>query len=132
MRLRVVGIDSVQIFNLGDTKFYPLSVVLQWHPVEHATFRPYLGAGVVYTVMSGVNKSIPNTTATSVDFDNPTGLVTDFGLEISLSSRWSVYGDARYVPLETSSRATFVGTASTTSFRTRPLIVAFGIAYHRR
>jgi outer membrane protein W len=130
MQLRVVGRDTVQILNLGDVQFYPLSAVLQWHPLERSALRPYLGAGVVYTIMRGVDRTIPNTPATSIEFRNPTGLVVDAGLEWSLGSRWSLAGDARYVPMETTSRATFVGTPSSTEIHTRPLIVSTGVAYH--
>ena len=129
-RLRVVGQDTVLIFNLGDTQVYPLSAMLQWHPVEHGTFRPYIGGGIIHTILHNVNKDIPGTPVTKIRFRDPTGLALDGGLEWRLGSRWSLYGDARYVPLETKSRAVFVGANSFTELNVRPLVVSTGIAYH--
>jgi outer membrane protein W len=37
--------------------------------------------------------------------------------------------DARYVPIETKSRATFPGTTSSVDLSVRPAIVAFGLGY---
>jgi outer membrane protein W len=130
MNVRIVGSDSVQIISLGRAQIYPISAILQWHLAEHGTLRPYIGAGVVHTILRNINRKIPSTTATGVRFRDPTGLVVDGGLELSLGKRWSIYGDARYVPLETTSRASFIGTTSVTNISVRPLIVSTGIAYH--
>ncbi len=130
VRLRIIGSDSVQIITLGREKIYPLSAILQWHPVDHGTFRPYLGAGVVHTIFHDVNKQIPSTSVKATRFRDPTGLVVDGGLELAVGKNWSAYGDARFVPLETKSRATFVGTNSATDISVRPLIVSAGLAYH--
>lgn len=128
--IRIVGQDSVQIFNLGHAQMYPVSAVLQWHPLPHGALRPYIGAGAVHTILHNINRNIPSSPATGVKFRDPTGLVVDGGLELSLGRKWSLYGDARYVPLETKSRATFVGANSTTEISVRPLLVSTGIAYH--
>lgn len=130
MKVRIVGRDSVQLITIGDAQMYPLSAVMQWHPVEKAALRPYLGAGIVHTIIKNIDRSIPNSSAAGIEFKDPTGLVVDGGLELSLGSRWSVYGDARYVPLETKSRATFVGASSFTEISVRPLIVSTGLSYH--
>ena len=58
------------------------------------------------------------------------GLVLDGGLEIRLSRRFSVVGDARYTPIETHARATFTGTGTTAQIAVKPLVVSTGIAFH--
>ena len=127
--LTVIGQDTVVTVNLGNEQVYPVSAVLQWHPIEHGTLRPYLGAGVVHTILHNINRQIPSAGVTGVRFRDPTGLVVDGGLGISLGGKWSLYGDARYVPLETKSRVTFVGSPETTEISVRPLIVSFGASY---
>lgn len=129
MRVRIIGSDTVQIVNLGRAQIYPLSAMLQWHPLEHGTLRPYLGAGVVHTILHNIDEQLPGG-VTELRFRDPTGLLIGGGLELSLGSRWSLYGDARYVPLETKSRVSFVGANSTTEISVRPLIVSTGVAYH--
>ncbi len=90
--------------------------------------RPYIGVGAAHVILRNINKPI-GSTASRVHFKDPTGLVLDGGLEFSLARKWSVYGDARYIPMETNSRATFTDTISRLDLRVRPVIVSFGLGY---
>jgi outer membrane protein len=128
LRVRVVGADFIATADLGRAQIFPISAVLQWHLSEHGTIRPYLGAGVAHVILRNVNRSIAPS-ATGIHFKDPTGLVVDGGLEFNLSKRFGIYGDARYIPVETKSTASFVGTASTVQMNVRPLIVSGGIAW---
>lgn len=130
LHFRVIQGDAVINIDYGKAQLYPISAVLQWHPMEHGTLRPYIGGGVVHVFLRNINRQIRGTAATGVEFKNPTGLVVNAGLEVAISSRWSLYGDARYVPIETKSRVVFEGTGSATTLNVRPLIVSTGIAYH--
>ncbi|HEU5478711.1 MAG TPA: OmpW family outer membrane protein [Candidatus Tumulicola sp.] len=127
-RVRIVGSDFIGTADLGWTQLYPISAVLQWHLAERGAVRPYIGAGVVHTVLRNINKQV-GAGATGIRFKDPTGLVLDGGLEIAVARKWSLLGDARYVPIETRSRATFPGTTSALDMRVRPLIVSFGLGY---
>jgi outer membrane protein W len=88
----------------------------------------YIGAGVVYTVLRNINERI-GPSATGIRFKNPTGVVVDGGLEFNLARRWNLRADARYVPIETQSRATFPGTTSALDLHVRPAIISFGLGY---
>jgi outer membrane protein W len=127
-RVRVVAGDFVGTADLGWAQLYPISGVVQWHPLENAAVRPYLGAGVVYTILRNINKQVGGG-ATAIEFKDPTGLVLDGGLEFPLGHKWSILADARYVPMETSSHVSFPGTTSSLDMHVRPLIVSFGAAY---
>jgi len=128
LRIRIVGNDFIATANLGKAKIYPISAVLQWHLSEHGTIRPYIGAGIAHVILQNVNRSI-SSSATGIHFKDPTGLVVDGGLEFNLSKRFGIYGDARYIPVETKSTATFVGTSSSVKMNVRPLIVSAGLAW---
>jgi outer membrane protein len=128
-QVRVIGSDFVLTVDLGWAQLYPISAVVQWHLAEHGTIRPYIGAGAVHTVLRNINKRI-GASATGIRFKDPTGVVVDGGLEFSLSKKWSLLTDARYVPIETKSQATFPGTPSSIDLHVRPLIVSFGLGYH--
>jgi outer membrane protein len=130
LTVRTTGTDFIAVANLGHAQIYPLSAILQWHMTEHGTIRPYVGAGVGYIILRGVNRSIGTAGATGIRFKDPVGLVLDGGLEFNLSKRWSIIGDARYIPIETTSTATFTGTTSAVKMHVRPLIVSAGAAYH--
>jgi len=128
LRVRIVGTDFIATANLGHAQIFPISAVLQWHLSEHGTIRPYLGAGVAHVILHDVNRSV-GPSASGIHFKDPTGFVVDGGLEFNLSKRFGIYGDARYIPVETKSTATFVPTTSAVQMNVRPLIVSAGIAW---
>ncbi len=129
LRVRIIGSDFVGVADLGWAQLYPISAVLQWHLAERGTVRPYIGVGAAHTILRNVNKQV-GSGATGIRFKDPTGLVLDGGLEFNVGKRWSLLGDARYVALETKSRAVFTGTSSRVDLSVRPVIVSFGAAYH--
>jgi len=128
LRVRIVGSDFIATANLGRAQIFPISALLQWHLSEHGTIRPYLGAGVAHVILRDVNRSVTSS-ATGIHFKDPTGLVVDGGLEFNLSKRFGIYGDARYIAVETKSTASFVGTTSSVQMNVRPLIVSGGMAW---
>ena len=130
MRVRVIGSDFVAVADLGYAQIYPISAILQWHLLERGAIRPYIGAGVSHVILRNISKRVASSGATGVKFQDPTGFVVDGGLEFNLGSRWSVVGDARYIPIESNSRATFTGTTAALKMHVRPLIVSAGVAYH--
>jgi outer membrane protein W len=127
LHLRRSGSDFVAVADLGYAQIYPITALLQWHVFEHASFRPYIGAGAGHVILRNIDKRAIGTTG--ITFEDPTGLVVDGGLEISLSKRWSVIGDARYTPIETRSEARFIGTSSRAEIDVKPLVISTGIAF---
>jgi outer membrane protein len=128
LRVRTVGSDFITTAELGRAKIYPLSALLQWHLSEHGTVRPYLGAGIAHVILHNINRSV-GSSASGIHFNDPTGLVVDGGLEFHLARRWGIFADARYIPVESQSTATFVGTPSSVTMNVRPLIVSTGVAW---
>jgi outer membrane protein len=128
LHVRTTGSDFVANVDLGTAQIYPISTILQWHMTEHGTLRPYLGAGGAHIIIRNINRRAG--TINGVKFSDPTGFVVDVGLEVRLSPRWSLTGDARYIPIETNSRATFGGSGTPVRMHVKPLIVSFGTAYH--
>jgi outer membrane protein W len=123
LRVRQTGSDFIANADLGNAQVYPITAIVQWHPMEHGTLRPYLGVGAAHIILRNIERR-----GFGVTFDDPTGLVVDGGLRLRLSSRWSAYGDVRYVTIETKSTASFTNGGSV-ELDVRPLIAAFGIAY---
>jgi outer membrane protein len=127
LRVRRTGSDFVTTADLGYAQIYPITAVLQWHMLEHGSFRPYIGAGAGHIILRNIEKDFIG--LTGVEFDDPTGLVVNGGVRIPFSSRWAAYGDARYTPIETQARARFIGAPNIEEIDVRPLIVSFGLAY---
>jgi outer membrane protein len=126
LHIRQTGSDFVTVGDLGYAQIYPITALLQWHMLEGTAIRPYIGAGAGHVIVRNIEKRAIG--LTGVRFQDPTGLVIDGGLELSLSKRWSLLGDARYTPIETHSRVTFGGTTSTARIDVKPLVVSTGIA----
>jgi outer membrane protein W len=125
-RVVLVGEDYVYQADLGWSQVYPITAVAQWHPVEHGSFRPYIGAGVAYVILRNIGKT--DTTPEEV-FGNPWGFVLNAGLRVPLSKRWSLMGDAKYIPVETSGTVRF-GTSTQVDLEVKPLVVGVGVVYH--
>jgi len=128
LMVRAFGLDNVANISLGHAYIYPITAIAQWHMTEHGAIRPYVGAGVAHIILHNVNHR--GGLIGGIDFKDPTGVVVDGGLEWRVSPKWSFTGDARYVPIETNSAATFVGTGSSIRMHVKPLIASFGVAYH--
>lgn len=127
LHVRRSGSDFVAVADLGYAQFYPITAVVQWHMLEGTAIRPYVGAGVGHVIVRNIERRTFG--LSGVRFEDPTGVVLDAGLELSLSKRWSVIGDARYTPIETGSRVTFAGTTSRVKIDVKPLVVSTGIAF---
>jgi outer membrane protein len=128
MQIRIVDGDFVGKVNVGYVNMVPVTAVVQWHPFEDGVaLRPYVGAGVAHVFLEDVAEEglVPRT-----EFSNTTGLVLNAGLRVSVSKRWSLAGDVRYVPVETSGRVRFANQETESDLDVRPLIVGFGIVYH--
>ena len=128
-KVLVIGEDFVNEADLGTSQIYPIMGVVQWHPFEHGSIRPYIGAGAAYTILRNLEGSngIP-----PVEFGDPWGLVVDGGINVTMSKRWGFIGDARYIPIETHGSVRFgAGPGVTaTSIKVKPLLVSFGAVYH--
>lgn len=127
LRVAIIGVDYVLLSRLGHVQVYPITAVLKWHVLEHGSLRPYLGVGVAHIILNDIAKQ--TSSFTGVKFDDPTGLVLDGGVIFQVSRRWGLSGDMRYIPVESSSRATFRGTSSAVDLNLKPFIAGFGIDY---
>ena len=127
LHLRRSGSDFVAVADLGYAQIYPITALLQWHMLEGTAIRPYIGAGAGHVILKNIDRQTLG--LSGVHFEDPTGLVVDSGVEISLSKRFSLYGDAGYTPIETWSRLTFGGTVSSARIGEKPMIVSTGIAF---
>ena len=132
VRIVSVGSDTVTKLDLGREQLYPVTALLKWHftPTQTA-IQPYIGAGVGHVVIRNIDRAdLARLGASQIRFNDPTGLVVAAGLLLRTSHRWGLSADARYIPLETKSTVTAVGSgAPSERINLKPLIVGFGIAY---
>ncbi len=78
---------------------------LQYHFNPEGTLRPYIGAGLNYTMFfdEELNGQVPNA---SLSLDNGFGLAGQIGLDWGLGENWFVNAAVRYIDVETSTKLT--------------------------
>jgi outer membrane protein len=112
---------------IGVTGVLPPTLTLQYHFLPTAEIRPYIGAGINYTVFykesSGIN-------GIALKIDNSVGPAAQLGLDWSINKMWFVNLDLKYIDMSstaTLSNATTGATAYTTDVKINPWVLGLGI-----
>jgi len=91
------------------TRVLPPALILQYHFIPDGMFRPYVGAGLNYTLFfdEEATDSLKNglNGATDLDLDSSFGLALQAGFDYDLGNDWFVNADLKYIDMETT--ATF-------------------------
>ncbi len=88
----------------GDLMLLPPTLLLQYHFQPDKTFRPYVGAGINYTIVYAENasKSLEDTLGpTSLHADNSLGWAIQAGFDYDLSGEWFLNFDVKYIDIDT-------------------------------
>lgn len=123
------GVDaedtSLGDVDLGDVWLLPPTLLLQYHHPFKNGFKPYIGAGVNYTVF--FNEDAPGGTVTSIDYDNAFGWALQFGVDYMLDEHWLVNLDVKKLFLNTD--VSINGGAIKADVDIDPWIIGFGVGY---
>ena len=84
--------------NLGSIKALPPSLLLQYHFTDLGALKPYVGAGVNYTIFS--NRNNLGNGAYSVD-SSSVGAVGQVGADYMLDKNWGLNIDVKYATMST-------------------------------
>jgi len=116
---------SLGTVDLGSVWLLPPTVLLQYHhPLPHG-FKPYVGAGINYTVF--FNEDAPGGTVTDIDYENSFGWALQFGLDYMLNEHWLINVDVKKLFLSTD--VSLNNGAITADVDINPWIVGAGIGY---
>lgn len=114
-----------------DTWVLPPTLTLQYHFNPEGQFRPYVGAGVNYTVFYSeeVNGGLDAPGAT-VDIDPSWGYALQVGADYEFADRWFLNLDLKYIDIGTDANFlnSAVGAASV-DVDIDPFVVGFGVGY---
>ena len=92
----VAGPASANV-DLGSVWLLPPTLTAQYH-FNFESFRPYVGAGINYTMFYSVNAG---NTIKDVSYDNALGFAFQGGLDYDLNEKWFLNVDAKYILLNT-------------------------------
>ncbi len=109
--------------DLGDVMLLPPTLTVQYHFTNFGKFKPYVGAGVNYTIFYNADGA----NGLDVDYDNNFGAAAQIGMDYELNDVWSLNLDVKRLWLNTD--ATINGGAIKGDVDVDPWIVGVGIGY---
>lgn len=140
--------------NLGETKHLPPTLMALYYFDTNSNFKPYVGAGINYTIffddkfnpaLQGANSpaivSISDGTTTTpvgapldandLDLDSSWGLSAQIGADYHIDDHWSVNASVRYIDIDTEATFTAVGGAvpGKVSVDVDPIVVSLMVGY---
>lgn len=83
--------------DLGDVWVLPPTLTLQYHFTPKDQFRPYVGAGINYTIFYGEDSGAVN----SIDYENGFGYALQAGMDYDLGNQWVFNIDVKKLWLNT-------------------------------
>ena len=116
---------SVGDVDLGDVKLLPPTLTLQYHLIPGGKFRPYIGAGVNYTVFFDDDPG----DARSIDYDNAFDFALQAGVDVGINENWAINFDVKKIWLDTDVSVKALGTTVKTEVDIDPWLFGIGLAY---
>lgn len=113
---------------LGQAKIAPLVLSATYSPGEFNGFRPYIGAGINYTMVMNTTDAV----VTSTSVKSAWGSALELGFDWSVDRHWSVFFDARKVYVKTTGTGivpAFGGLPARAEVALNPAIVSAGVGY---
>lgn len=99
-----IGGKGLGIDDIGSTKHLPPTLSLQYHFNVTPAFKPYVGAGLNYTIffeekLSGAVRD--DLGFTKMELDNSLGWALQLGADVELGGGWLLNADVRYIDIGT-------------------------------
>lgn len=114
---------SLGNLDLGSVWLLPPTLTLQYHFCPDQRIKPYVGAGINYTVFYNEDSGAMS----SIDYDDGFGYVWQAGVDFALDDHWVLNGDVKKVYLNTD--ASINGGGVTADVDLDPWIIGVGLGY---
>jgi outer membrane protein len=112
--------------NAGKITALPPSLLMQYHFTDLGAFKPYVGAGVNYTIFGNRQNFPALGNAYQVD-QSSVGFVGQVGADYMFDKNWGLNVDLKYATMSTNVSA--VGGASIGKLTLNPWMPAVGVTY---
>ncbi|WP_376701189.1 OmpW/AlkL family protein [Bradyrhizobium australiense] len=132
-RHQISGTGTLNGLEIGTAWLLPPTLTLQYHFTDFGAFKPYIGAGINYTVFfnqSAANTPFAGLAMTDLHISNQVGAAVQFGFDYMLDSHWGLNVDVKKLWLRPDYSAT-VNNAIPVTGRANidPWLVGGGITY---
>jgi len=109
---------------VGSTKQLPPTVSVQYYFNPAQKFRPYVGAGLNYTVFFN-DTTIPSLGG-DLELDDSFGLAVQAGFDYDINDKWFLNADVRYINIETTATVEAIGSSDVDI---NPTVISVGVGY---
>lgn len=110
---------------LGKAWLLPPTLTLQYHFTNFGAFKPYIGAGVNYTLFYGEEHGALN----QFKIDHAAGLAVQVGFDYMLNKNWGINFDVKKLYLRTTARGNLPGGPVKAKMHLDPWIIGAGVTY---
>ena len=132
-RHHITGTGTLAGLDIGKTTLLPPTLTLQYHFTNFGAFKPYIGAGVNYTVFfnnSATNVPFAGLAVTNLHVGNAWGGAVQFGFDYMLDRHWGLNVDVKKLWLQPNYSAMVNGTIPVTgTAHIDPWLVGGGVTY---
>ena len=108
--------------DLGDVWILPPTLTMQYHFTTQSPWKPYLGAGINYTIFYNEDAA----PQTSISYKNGFGYALQAGMDYNLNDKWVLNADVKKIFLNT--KATVNGTVHA-DVDLDPWVFGLGVGY---
>jgi outer membrane protein len=115
---------------IADTMALPPTLTFQYHFAPDAKVRPYVGAGVNWTIFYSEDASSSLVTAigaTDVSLDDSFGWAVQAGVDFDITERIFLNLDVKYIDIDTTATLNTSGAINTVDVNLDPVVAGIGI-----
>lgn len=103
--ISAIGVDSLGVFSVGDTKHLPPTLSMLYFPADTgAAFQPFFGLGVNYTIFFDESTSSNFESVfgdSSLSLDDSWGLSARIGFDYHLDDNWGITASVWWIDIDT-------------------------------
>jgi outer membrane protein len=110
---------------LGEVTYGPMALTAQYHPLRSGRIRPWVGAGLSYMIVFGTEDGAFQ----DLEVGNDLGWVFEAGSDFMITSRWSLFAEAKKALLRPTATGTFAGAPVVGKTRLDPWAFTIGGAF---
>jgi outer membrane protein len=128
----ITGAGSIANLPVGKAWLLPPTLTLQYHFTDLGAFKPYVGAGVNYTIFyhqSAGNTTVGGLTVTDSHLHNSWGGALQVGFDYMFDRHWGFNVDVKKLYLRPDWNGTINGAAFTGKVNLDPWLIAAGVTY---
>jgi outer membrane protein len=122
----------VALGDVAEAWLLPPTLLAQYHFPTKSKFRPYIGAGINYTITYLENADAPLETAlgqTDVSANNSLGWALQAGMDYDISDRWFMNIDVKYIDMDVDIELNSGGVIRNVDVEINPVIFGIGFGY---